>query len=182
MKISVREMTETAMLIALALILDTPLLKFRIGANGGSVSLTMIPLFILALRVGPFKGFISIGIIYSLLSCLADGEPLFALPFDYILGYGSIAIIGLFKNKILGKKPTIFGCFLLFLSIILVFISRMIFSSISSVIFYEVNFVAGLAYNVLYIGPASLLCIVVLLVLYKPLCDINNRFPLKSIW
>lgn len=181
MKITVREMTEIAMLVGVAILLDTPLLKFRIGANGGSISLTMIPLIILALRVGPIKGFISIGLIYGFLSCLADGEPFYALPFDYFLGYGSLAIIGFFKNRILTKKPMISGIFLMMLSIFIAFIMRLIFSSISSVIFYEINFVGGLIYNLTYMAPAFAAVLVVLLLLYKPLIDINNRFPLKSI-
>ena len=64
MKITIREMTEVAMLIAFALILDMPFLKFKIGAQGGSISFTMVPLFVIAWRYGPIKSFIYIALVY----------------------------------------------------------------------------------------------------------------------
>ena len=181
MKISVREMTETAMLIGLAIVLDLPFLKFRIGINGGSVSLTMVPLFILALRVGPIKSFIYIAIIYSFLECLIDGEPLYSLPFDYCLAYGSIALTGCFRKLILTEKVTFKGILFLVLSVVVCGALRILSSSISSVLFYEVTYLAGIIYNATYIGPACALTLVVLLLLYKPLIDVNKRYPLKSI-
>jgi len=182
MKMTVREITETAMLIAIAIILDQPLLKFKVGANGGSISLTMIPLFILALRVGPLKSFISIGIVYSFLSCVSDGEPFYSLPFDYALGYGSIALAGLFNKQIMTNKPTIKGAVFMLISVVVACIGRLISSSISSVIFYGVTFIQGIIYNALYIGPACMVVGVVLLLLYNPIVKINNAHPIKSIW
>lgn len=181
MKVSVKEITETAMLIALAIVLDVPLLKIKIGTNGGSISLTMIPLFILALRIGPLKSFISIGIIYGLLACLLDGEPAFSIPFDYVLGYGAISIAGVFKNKIIKEKITISGVFWMIFSIILACTTRLIASSISSVLFYEVTFIQGLIYNTLYIGPACIISLIVMIILYKPLLSVNKHYSLKSI-
>lgn len=181
MKITVREMAEMAMLIGLAIIFDQPFLKIRIGANGGSISFTMVPLFILALRVHPIKSFISIGIIYSFLTCLIDGEPFYSLPFDYCLGYGSIALIGIVRNDILTEKIQKKGIFLLIIGVIICCLCRLLSSTISSIIFYKVDFIAGIVYNVLYIGPSCGIVLAVLLMLYKPLIDINKRYPLKSI-
>ena len=181
MKITVREMTETAMLIGLAIILDLPFLKFRVGINGGSVSLTMVPLFVLALRVGPIKSFIYIALVYCFLECLIDGEPAYSLPFDYCLAYGSIALAGCFRKSILTDKVTLKGIVILSLSVVLCCALRILSSSISSVLFYEVSYWAGIIYNATYIGPACLLTLIVLLVLYKPLLDVNKRHPLKSI-
>ena len=43
----VRDIAEMAMLIAIAIGLDLPGLKIRVGVNGGSISFTMVPLLIL---------------------------------------------------------------------------------------------------------------------------------------
>ena len=71
------------MLVALALILDMPFLKFKVGANGGSVSFTMVPLFVIAWRYGPIKSFLYIAVIYCWLSILLDGEPISSVIICY---------------------------------------------------------------------------------------------------
>jgi len=181
MKITLKEMAEVAMLIAFALILDMPFLKIRIGANGGSVSLTMVPLFVIAWRYGPIKSFLYIALVYSGLSVLLDGEPIFALPFDYCLAYGSIALSGIFRKQILTEKFHWKGILYLILSILIACIARLLSHTISSVLFYEVGFIAGLVYNILYVGPCLGIVVAALLLLYKPLIDINRQFPVKSI-
>ena len=54
---NVHDIVEIAMLSALSIVLDQ-FLKIRIGATGGSINLAMLPLLIISLRHGPFKGFI----------------------------------------------------------------------------------------------------------------------------
>ena len=181
MKITLKEMTEVAMLIALALILDMPFLKFKIGANGGSISFTMVPLFVIAWRYGPIKSYIYIAIIYCGPSILLDGEPIFALPFDYCLAYGAIALSGIFRKQILTEKFTWKGVIFLVVSVLVACSVRLLSHTISSVLFYEVSFAAGFVYNLLYVGPCLGIVAATLLILYKPLIDINNRFPVKSI-
>ena len=181
MKISTREIVESGMLIALAIILDMPFLKFRIGENGGSISFTMVPLFILVLRVGPIKGFIGCGIVYGLITCITDGWGFIYFPFDYLLGYGSIAIAAIFKNKIF-KANTIFkGILWSIMAILLALVGRTIASTISSMVFYEFKLIPALIYNIAYIIPSGVLTIDLIAVLYKPLLKINERHPLKSI-
>ena len=64
--LSVKEMVEMALLISLAIILDLDGLKISLGANGGSIGFTMLPLFILALRHGYIKSLIGIGLVYGI--------------------------------------------------------------------------------------------------------------------
>lgn len=182
MKITVKEMVEMAMLIAFAIILDLPFLKIRIGANGGSISLTMVPLFVLALRHGPIKGFVGCGIIYSFLSCLLDGWSLMYLPFDYVLGYGSISIIGFFYKKICENKTDLNGILWFSFAILIAFVGRMIFSTISSIVFFEFSLVPALIYNGAYLLPDAAITLMLLIILFKPIQTINKRFPIKSIW
>lgn len=182
MKLTVREITEMSMLVALAIVLDIPFLKIKVGANGGSISLTMIPLFILALRFGPLKGFVSIGIVYAFLAFIQDAEPFYSIPFDYILGFGSIAIIGFFKPFIIKEKITLSGILFMCLGVILGCVGRLLSSTISSVLFYKVTFIEGLIYNILYIGPVCGVVLAAMLLLYKPILLVNQRYPLRSIW
>ena len=177
----VKDIVETAMLIALAIGLDLPGLKIRICVNGGSISFTMLPLFILALRLGVFKGFIGVGLVYGAITCALDGWGLQYFLFDYLLAYGSICVIGLFSKQILSKGeryPWMNITFLL-IGVVLACALRLIFATISGVIFYETGFVESLAYNALYILPSGGACLVLMGILFKPLQIVNEKFPAK---
>lgn len=181
MKITIREITEVAMLVALALILDMPFLKFKVWANGGSISFTMVPLFIIAWRYGPIKSFIYIAIVYCFPSLLLDSEPFYSYPFDYCLAYGSIALSGIFAKQVLTEKFHWKGILFLIVGILIACFARILSHTISSMVFYKFTFTEGLVYNLLYVGPCVGLVTAALLLLYKPLIDINKRFPVKSI-
>jgi len=99
-KFVVRDIVEIAMLVAIAVVLDLDFLKFTVFPAGGSVGLTMVPLFILAFRHGVVKSFFGIGIVYSLITCMLDGHGWACFPFDYVLAYGSICLAGFFKPLI----------------------------------------------------------------------------------
>ncbi len=176
-KYTVYDIVESAMLIALAIGLDLPGLKIRLGANGGSISFTMIPLFILALRQGPIKGFLGCGIVYGLITCLTDGWGLMYFPFDYLLGYGSIACIGFFQKQIFKDNNTKLnwhGIVFIAIGTLLSIAGRLLSSTLSGMIFYEMNFVDSLIYNSIYILPSGAIALAALLALYKPLLLVNN--------
>ena len=177
----VRDIVEIAMLIALAIGLDLPGLKIRVGVNGGSISFTMVPLLILALRLGMFKGFIGAGIIYGAITSMLDGWGIQYYLFDYLLAYGSLAVLGLFSPIIFKKDANIWiRLGFLTIGIIIAVSFRLAFATLSGIIFYETPFVESLAYNALYILPSGGGALVMLLLLYKPLQVINDRFPVKS--
>lgn len=176
-KLSVYEIVEMAMLIALAVGLDLPGFKIPLGANGGSISLSMIPLFILCFRQGVIKGFLGCGVIYGIITCLIDGWGLQAYPFDYLLAYGSICVSGYFTSLIFSQtqvKFNIKGASFLALAVLVGCILRLSFATLSGMIFYETPFVASLSYNAAYIMPSCLVAIIVLVALYKPLININK--------
>ena len=56
--LSVKEMVEMALLVALAVVLDLDGFKISLSADGGSIGFTMVPLFILGYRHGFFKSLI----------------------------------------------------------------------------------------------------------------------------
>lgn len=181
-KFSVRDIVESAMLVSLAVVLDLGFLKFKIVPNGGSISLAMFPLFVIALRQGPVKGFIMSGIVYGFLTCLLDGYGFATFPFDYLLGFGSVALLGIFRKYIFTTEKigyTIKGILFLVVGVLLAGIGRVAASTISGMLFYKVSFSDSLIYQLLYI-PASIgLCLITLVALYIPLQRINKRYPLN---
>lgn len=177
---SVKDMVESAMLIGLAVLLDISFFKIRLVSSGGSISFVMVPLIILALRQGFVKGFISCGIIFGFTTCLLDGYGFFTFPFDYLMGFGALAIVGLFKYIILpkdSKKITIKGVIFLTVSILVACFGRFIASTISGVVFYGTTLVESMAYQALYIPASAGVSLAVVLLLYKPLLVINTIFP-----
>ncbi len=180
---SVYEIVEAATLIALAVGLDLDALKISLGASGGSISFTTVPLAILALRQGPYKGFIGIGIIYGLITCLFDGWGLYTYPFDYLLAYGSIALLGFFKPLIIqpdSTKYTVKSVLFLIVGSLVVTCLRLLFATLSGIILYETPFVESLAYNALYVLPSGGIMLVLLIALYKPLCLLDRLYQKRT--
>ena len=95
----VRIMTEIGMAVALAAILNfIPLWRM---AQGGSVSLEMLPILIIALRWGAGSGMMA-GVVYGLVQ-LALGPFIIhpaQLVLDYPLPYMLVGLAGIFSNKI----------------------------------------------------------------------------------
>jgi len=107
--LSTRELADVGLLLAVAIILQ--LLTFTLGLvlpTAGSISLSMLPLFIIAYRHGFKLGALS-GVLYGLvemamytgfIGALADSAGMFmAITFaDYVLAFGIIALGALIFN------------------------------------------------------------------------------------
>ena len=99
---NINDIAEIAILCSLAIVLDQ-FCKIPLGATGGSINLSMLPLYIIALRHGWFKGFIGGGIIYAITTCIIDGYGFQFFPLEYFVAYGSVGILGIFANFIYKK-------------------------------------------------------------------------------
>ncbi len=185
-KFSVSEIVEIAILIALAIGLDK--IKLFSMPTGGSVNLAGIPLLIIAIRHGPAKGLISASVIFGILSCLIDGYGFQTYPFDYFIAFSGYALCGLcykilayvfrnFQNK---KKTDLINIMISFtVGAIGVFATRMIGSTISSMIYYGLDLNAALIYNVGYTGVSAAICLAACLVLSAPIAMVNRLFPVN---
>lgn len=181
MPITIRSMAEDAILIATAFALN--FLKIPVGPTGGSINLQMLPLFIIALRHGPFHGLVCGGIIYGLLTCFTDGWGFASYPFDYLIGFGSVAVLGFFKPLIVGKDQEFYNVKgLIFIAVggILATTIRFFGSSISSVVLWETDFVEALIYNAGYIPASGAAAFLILMAIYGPLLRVNRRFPVEE--
>jgi thiamine transporter len=175
---TVQEMSEEAVLVACAFGLN--FLKVPIGATGGSINLQMLPLMLIALRHGPAKGLVADGIVFGLLTCFTDGYGFFTYPFDYLIGFGGIAVMGFFGKAIFPtrqKNYSLRGEILLLVSSFLATLIRFAGSMASSMLYYSLDFSAAVAYNIVYIPVSGLSAALVLMALYGPLCRLNALHP-----
>lgn len=181
-KMSISDITESGILIALALVLN--FIKIPIGDTGGSINLKLLPLFILALRRGPLKSFIGAGIAFGLIECLTDGYGIATYPFDYLLGMGSVAVLGFFTPLIFGKNQTTYnvkGEIFLFIGALLSTFIRFVGGIASSMVIYGYQFLPAAIYNVVYVFVSGGIAIALIMAIYGPFLKINKRFPAEKI-
>jgi thiamine transporter len=94
----VRLIVEIALCVALAAVLNLPGLRIRLPVNiaGGTISLSMVPIFVLAIRRGVAAGVIG-GAVYGCVDLLID--PFVVHPaqvlLDYPVAYGLAGLAGL---------------------------------------------------------------------------------------
>lgn len=96
----VRLLVEIALVVALAAVLNS--LKLWRMPQGGTFSLGMLPLFVLAIRRGPVVG-IAAGALYGIVDFFVDPYPpvhwiQFAL--DYPLAYAGVGLAGLLSGPV----------------------------------------------------------------------------------
>lgn len=179
-KHTIKQIVEEGVLIAVAFVLN--FIKIPLGPSG-SINFQMLPLMIIALRHGPQHGFIAGGIVYGLLTCLTDGYGLVTYPFDYLIGFGSVAVMGFFRTLVFGKNQESYnfkGLLFIFVSGSLSTLVRFVGSTVSSIVVYNYDLVSALAYNALYIPLSGLAAIIVLMIMYGPLLKVNKRFPVNE--
>lgn len=156
-------MTECAGIVALSVLCS--FIKVWEMPQGGSVSLVMVPLFVMAYRRGAGAGMVT-GVIYGAISMIYAGviyHPL-SILLDYLLAFGLVGIAGFFKKNtlgiILGTTVGVTGRFL---------------SSLVSgaVLFAEAApegqnpWVYSLGYQATYLIPELFIAVVVMLLIYK---------------
>ena len=160
-----RVLTEAALAVALAFVLGFVVL-FKMPF-GGSVSLEMIPLILLALRQGWKVGIVA-GAAYGLLDLAIDPYVVHPvqLLLDYPLAFGVLGLAGLFK-------PTVQGAVT---GATVAVLARFVCHFLSGVIFFASYAPEGMnplfysaAYNAAYLAPSLGIVIVVTVVLLKAL-------------
>jgi thiamine transporter len=158
-------LTEAALAIALAFVLG--LIKVFQMPMGGSISLEMIPLILLALRQGPLVGMVA-GAAYGLLDLAI--EPFIVHPvqvlLDYPLAFGALGLAGFFQ-------PTVRGAIV---GTVVAVLARFICHFISGVVFFASYapegwnvYIYSAAYNAAYLIPSLIVAVIVVLVLLRAL-------------
>lgn len=160
-----RVLTEAALAIALAFVLG--LIRVFKMPYGGSISLEMMPLILLALRQGPWVGVVS-GAVYGLLNLISDPQifhPVQVL-LDYPLAFAALGLAGLFR-------PTARGAVV---GATVAVLARFVCHFLSGVVFFAAYAPEGwnpyaysAAYNGAYLAPSLLIAVVVVVVLLRAL-------------
>ena len=160
--------TESAIMIALAVAFEfiVKSVGFLTMPQGGSFSLTMLPIMIIGLRRGIKYGLLT-GLIYGFLNFVIDGFILHwgSLFLDYLFAFSVIGLTGLFNNK--AKNNILF----LVISILVVSLMRYTLHVLSGILFFReyldtdgtiiADIIASLSYNIIYMLPSTLLCLIV---------------------
>lgn len=171
---SLRDITEIGILCGLAIVLDT-FVKIPVFSGGGSINLAMIPLIFIALHRGWFKGFIAGGLIFGLITCFIDGYGIITYPLDYLIGFGSVALVGIFRHLIINEKLTVKNYVFFGISIFLAIALRFVSSCVSGMIIYEYSFLDSALYQLTYLCPTLLALLLILLPSLKIFTSLFNR-------
>lgn len=160
-----RVLTEAALAVALAFVLG--LIKVFQMPLGGSISLEMVPLILLALRQGPVVG-VTAGAVYGILQLIVS--PFIVHPvqviFDYPLPFAALGLAGLFH-------PTVRGAVI---GTLVAVAARFVCHFVSGVVFFASYapagwnpFIYSAAYNLAYLVPSAVIAIIAVIVLLRAL-------------
>jgi thiamine transporter len=101
-------MIEVAIFAAIGIVLDQ--LSFRLWAQGGSISLVMVPIVLMAFRWGTIPGLVT-GFLIGTLQAMMGGYILTPLQgfIDYFLAFTVVGLAGIIRRRLLkagkeGKK------------------------------------------------------------------------------
>lgn len=173
-----RFLVEVALFSLLALFVD--FFSFSLWPQGGSISLQMIPIFIIAFRWGLWGGLLT-GFNVGILLIITGGyiiHPIQAL-LDYPLAFAVVGIAAII-NHFLAQSSTKnmkYPAFYIIVGCIIGSVCRLILHIISAIVFFrnyvpndQILWIYAFLYNGSYIFVSCLISIVVLLIIFY-------RFP-----
>lgn len=167
-------MIEVAIFAAIGFILDK--LSFSIWAQGGSISLVMVPIVMMAFRWGTLPG-LATGLIVGILQVLTGGMILTPVQgiLDYFFAFTIVGIAGLFRPLVMSASKKSGGKMLLWILVgttvggLLRFISH----TTAGAVFFgayagdQNPWIYSIIYNASYMIPAIILTAIVLFLLFK---------------
>jgi thiamine transporter len=164
-------LVETAIIAALAIVLNL-LTPFQLWPNGGSVTLTMVPIALLAFRRGIVSGMIA-GLLTGLILLVLPGtfmaHPVQVI-LDYPLAFAFLGFAGILSLKGVTKRST--QVIRVVIGLFTAGILRLISHFLSGVIFFadyapkgQSVYVYSFIYNASYILPEIIISIIFVIVL-----------------
>lgn len=172
-KFPTRMLAEIGVAVALAVVLN--FLKLWRMPQGGSVSLEMLPIFVIAFRWGAGAGAFS-GLIYGLLQLMFGAYIIHPvqLIMDYPLPYFVLGIAGFFKIK----KEKVIQPFKLLAAVLIASFFRLIIHILSGVIFFasyapegQNVWIYSTIYNASFLIPTTIVVYISLLIIMKALAN-----------
>jgi thiamine transporter len=169
-----RVMVEIALSVALAAVLNT--FKVFVMPMGGSVSLSMLPIFVLALRRGLCPG-MAAGAVYGIVDLMFGPVVVNWAQFllDYPLAFGMVGAAGtlspLWRSAVARGRTATAVWSVALPAIVLGSLARFSMHWLSGVVFFsqfagdQAVWLYSLLYNGAYIGPSLVVCAAAALVL-----------------
>lgn len=176
-----RFIAEMGIYVALGLVFDiiAGVIGFKIWPNGGSISIAMLPIFMMSFRYGLKGGLISgflIGSIQLLWS--KDIVHWSQALLEYSIAYGILGIAGLFSKAIYKNKDNWKSTFYSIISITIGGSLRLILHIVSGVLFFSQGlldegksllFIWGysITYNLSYMIPSMIICMIIIRIIIR---------------
>ena len=185
-----KKLVEMSILVALAFVLDyvANIYSGWFWPFGGSISISLVPLAIIAFRYGWVAGFLS-GFTMGLLQLLTGAyimHPIQVL-FDYPLPYAVLGFAGFFASKVnaveVGRRSLY-----IWLATGIGSIARLVCHIISGVVFFADYAPEGMnpvvysvGYNTPFVLASYILSAIILVVLYKRYANQLVRIPKEKV-
>jgi thiamine transporter len=173
----VRVIVEIALCVSLSAVLNMPGLRFKLPFNiaGGTVSLNMLPILVLALRRGLGPG-LAAGALYGLVDVLVDPFVVHPAQFllDYPVAYGFVGVAGLGSrtwHRLVRDGHVLMSGAVATPFVVLAGAARFVSHWLSGLIFFasyakgQPAWLYSLVYNASYLVPSLLLSAVACLAL-----------------
>jgi len=166
-----RLLVEIALTVALSAVLSMLAVRLPINFAGGTISLSMVPILVLALRRGVFPGVIA-GALFGCVDFLI--EPFVVAPaqvlLDYPIAYGLVGLAGLGSGvyrRTFAVSPARATVWVVVFGLVGA-AGRLAAAWASGMVFFAANAPAGqpvwlysLVYNLSYLVPSTVICIAV---------------------
>lgn len=191
---SVASISLSAILLAMAVALAavSKFIPFFHFANGGSISLSMVPLTLNALILGPVWGTVG-GIAFGVIDMLFDGGWVFnwvSIVLDYIVAFGLAGVAGIFRKYYFRNKTCSLVAGLLSFGILRLFVHFLSGCTVmwdsEGLSYFQPTFdsktmIYSISYNAGYMIPSLILSVILLLALAKPLFSFNGNSLMKKL-
>lgn len=153
--------------VSVALSFALSFVKFKVNANGGSITVaSMLPIILYAYFFGPIRG-LTVGLIHGLLQFIESAYVISPLSFflDYPLAFAGVAFAGV-MGVVLKNKPKI----ALISGAVLAFVFRFIMHFCSGFLYYAdmspaAAWQANFIYQCSYVPIDAAICLVLLIAL-----------------
>lgn len=179
MQLSTKHIAEMSILLALSAVLEVVFMLFPSLPQGGSVSLSMLPIFVLTYRYGLGLGILAGGI-FGLINFMLSGFQLYGVWQSFFLDYlFAFMVLGFsaLAFRINKNSVVVFG-----LGIFVGSLARFLMHYVSGIVLFgefapedQAVWLYSLLYNGSYMGASFLLSLVVGLALFKRLI-----FPMQQ--
>lgn len=174
-------LVEIAIFAAIGFVLDQ--VSVQIGANGGSVSLVMVPIVLIAFRWGLGAG-LTTGLLLGVMQAMFGGYIMhwFQAILDYGVAFTVVGLAAIVRKPVLEaaanldkKKMTIY----IAVGTVFAGLLRYLSHSLAGIVFFapagENPYIFSLVYNGTYMLPATILTAVVCVLLFTAAPQLMQR-------